>query len=123
VLRVTADTNIFISALIFRGGKPFHLLELARKGSISLTVSRAILDEMEGVLARKFNWPPEDIADARRRITAAARTVEPRVQLDIIKEDPPDNRILECAVEAGSDYIVSEDRICFGWAGTTVSRY
>jgi len=38
-----------------------------------------------------------------------ARTVTPAVQLDIIKEDPPDNRILECAVSAGADYIVSGD--------------
>jgi uncharacterized protein len=62
------------------------------------------------VLARKFNWPLEDIADARRRIAAIARTVESAVQLDIIKEDPPDNRILECAVGAGSEYIVSGDK-------------
>jgi putative PIN family toxin of toxin-antitoxin system len=110
VLRVTADTNIFISGLIFRSGKPFQLLELARDGKISLTVSEAILDEIGGVLARKFNWPPEDIADARKRIAAMARTVRPAVQLDVIREDPPDNRILECASAAGSDYIVSGDK-------------
>jgi putative PIN family toxin of toxin-antitoxin system len=68
VLRVTADTNILISALIFPSGKPSRLVELAREGNINLTVSSAILDEMGGVLARKFNWPLEDIADARRRI-------------------------------------------------------
>ena len=88
MLRATADTNIFISALIFPGGKPFRLLELARQGKISLTVSEAILDEIGGVLARKFNWQPEDIADARRRITGMARTAKPAIQLDVIKLDP-----------------------------------
>ena len=39
-----------------------------------------------------------------------ARTVTPAVQLDVVWEDPPDNRILECAVSAGSDYIVSGDK-------------
>ena len=29
---------------------------------------------------------------------------------DVIKEDPPDNRILECALEAGSEYIVTWDK-------------
>jgi putative PIN family toxin of toxin-antitoxin system len=72
VPRVTVDTNILISALLFPGGRPFQLLELAREGIIDLTVSSAILDEMGGVLARRFNWPLEDIADARRRITAIA---------------------------------------------------
>ncbi len=66
MLRVTVDTNIFVSALVFPGGKPFELLELAREGKINLTVSEAILDEIGGVLARKFAWPPEDIADARK---------------------------------------------------------
>jgi hypothetical protein len=67
VLRVTADTNILISGIIFPKGKPFHLLELAREGKINMTVSEPILDEMGDVLARKFGWPPHDIAEARRR--------------------------------------------------------
>jgi len=32
------------------------------------------------------------------------------VELDVIKEDPPDNRILECASTVGSDYIVTGDK-------------
>lgn len=85
MLRVTADTNIVISGLNFPKGKPFQFLELARVGKINLTVSDAILDE---------------IAEARKRITSIARTVKPAVQLEIINEDPPDNRILECARRA-----------------------
>jgi uncharacterized protein len=73
-------------------------------------VSEAILDEIGGVLARKFNWLPEDVAEARRWISGMARTAKPAIQLDVIKLDPPDNRILECAVAAGSDYIVSGDK-------------
>ena len=36
--------------------------------------------------------------------------VVPRQRLEIIKEDLDDNRILECAVEAKSDFIVSLDK-------------
>jgi len=43
-------------------------------------------------------------------LSEAARVVTPAVQLDAIKEDPSDNRVLECAVSAGSDYIVSGDK-------------
>jgi putative PIN family toxin of toxin-antitoxin system len=62
VIRVTADTNILISGMVFHGGKQFQLLELARKGKINLTVSEAILDEMADVLARKFKFTAEEIA-------------------------------------------------------------
>jgi predicted nucleic acid-binding protein len=74
VLRVTVDTNILISGINFPGGKPFQLLEMARAGTINLTVSDAILDEMADVLRRKFDFTPE------------------------------------CAVAAGSAYIVTGDR-------------
>ena len=47
--RVTADSNILISAFL-RGGKPLELLELARAGQIELSVSDPILDETARVL-------------------------------------------------------------------------
>jgi predicted nucleic acid-binding protein len=34
----------------------------------------------------------------------------PSQALTVISEDPDDNRILECAVQAGSEYIVSGDK-------------
>jgi uncharacterized protein len=110
VIRVTADTNVIVSGLNFRRGKPFELLELARTGKISLTVSEAILDEIEDVLQRKFAWTAEEAVKARNRVTAIARTIKPTVELNVIKEDPPDNRILECAVSSGADYIISGDK-------------
>ena len=110
MIRVTADTNIIISGMIFPHGKPFQLLELAREGKINLSVSVAILDEMSEVLVRKFRFTDEEVAEARRRIRAIARTVTPAVELNVVKEDADDNRILECAVSAGSDYIVSGDK-------------
>jgi len=110
VFRVTADANILVSGLNFPRGKPFQLLELSRTGKIDLAVSEAILAEMEDVLRRKFGWNDERIAIGRKRITDLARTVRPSMQLDVVKEDPDDNKILECASAAGSDFIVSGDK-------------
>ncbi len=110
MFRVTADTNILVSGLIYRRGKPFQLLRMALEGRINLTVSQPIIDEMADVLSRKFGMSMEFVSEAKEIVAEAARVVTPVVQLDIVKEDPPDNRILECAVSAGSDYIVSGDR-------------
>ncbi len=107
--RVTADSNIVISALTYPGGKPSQLLDLAREGEIILAVSEAILDEIADVLARKFKFTPERLAVSRKFITEVAQTVHPSTRLEVIREDPDDDRILECAVAAGSDYIVSGD--------------
>lgn len=75
-----------------------------------MTVSQAIIDETADVLARKFGASADDIAEAKAIIADAARMVTPTVQLDVVKEDPPDNRILECAVTAGSNYIITGDK-------------
>src|SRR5579862_3544056 len=83
---------------------------MALEGEISLSVSQAILDEMADVLSRKFSASPQEVAEATTIVRQAARVVTPSVQLDVIKEDPPDNRVLECAVTAGSDYIVTGDK-------------
>lgn len=110
MLSATADTNVLVSALAYRRGKPQEFLRLALDGKINLTVSQHILDELADVLARKFDATNEEISDAKAIVRAAARTVQPSVEIDVIKNDPVDNRILECAVSAGADYIVTGDK-------------
>ena len=44
------------------------------------------------------------------KLLSLCHHVSPTVTLNIIKEDPDDNRILECAATAGSDFVVSEDK-------------
>jgi len=48
--------------------------------------------------------------DARLRLLALANHVKPAEALSVIREDPDDDRILECATAANSEYIVSEDK-------------
>jgi putative PIN family toxin of toxin-antitoxin system len=107
-VRITADTNIYVSAFQF-GGKPLELLELARAGAIHLTVSEPILEELKGVLKQKFQRSDDDLRAIEEQIRSFAELVTPTRTLDVIKEDPPDNRILECAEDGKSEYIVSGD--------------
>ena len=107
--RVVADTNILVSALQF-GGKPKQLLDLAVDGQIELAVSEAIIAEALRVLRDKFERTPEWLAEADRQIRVVARLVEPTESITAIEADPTDDRILECAVAAESEVIVSGDR-------------
>jgi uncharacterized protein len=109
VLSATLDANILVSGLAYPRGKPFQLLRRAIEGDFNLTVSQPIVEETLDVLSRKFGFPAEDIAEARALIEESARIVAPAVELDVIQEDPDDNRVLECAVSAGADYIVTGD--------------
>jgi uncharacterized protein len=110
VLRITADTNVIISALNF-SGNPARILDMAEAGEIRLAISNDILNEAEGVLQRpKFGWTQEQVDGAIRGLSAFAEHVEPKQRIDVVKEDPTDNRILECAAASGSEYLVSGDK-------------
>ena len=62
------------------------------------------------VLRDSFGWDGYRINHLKQTLSRIANQVAPVHALDVIKEDPSDNRILECAAEAGSDYIVTWDR-------------
>lgn len=106
--RVVADSNILISAFL-RGGKPLELVEFARAGQIELGVSDAILDETGRVLKTKFKVPDEDVQQFREALVGFARCVSPAETLHAVPADETDNRILECAVAAGSETVVTGD--------------
>lgn len=106
--KVTADTNIYISALNF-GGNPERILTLARAGLVELAISNAILSEIERVLTLKFHWASGPLQDALLEIASYTTRIRPAKKLYVITTDPADNRILECAIEARSECIVSGD--------------
>jgi len=107
--RVVLDTNIYISAIIY-GGKPEEIFLLAKQREIILFVSTAILAEVAAKLTDKFRWNPADVADFIREIGESATVLRPEKVLKVIREAEADNRVLECALLADADYIVSGDR-------------
>lgn len=107
-LRVVFDTNIFISAIIF-GGNPRQCLELARSGDIKLFTSKAILLEITRNLG-KFDWNSQEVRDVIEGLGKFTTVVAPEGKINLIYKHPKDNIILECALEAEADYIVSGDK-------------
>ena len=117
MLCVVADTNVYISAFNF-AGPPRELFHLARGRLFALAISPPNYREMERVLAGKFGWPNGDIREVRRLMRGFVSLVEPDVSIDVVTEDPTDNRILECAVAARADFVVTGDGHLL-----TLSRY
>jgi uncharacterized protein len=108
VIGITLDSNIYISGLIF-GGKPLRILEMGLDGRADIAISEEILRETLGIMRHKFKLPEERVAQARQYIEAATRRVSPTENVNVVS-DPPDNRILECAQAAGSEFIITGDQ-------------
>ena len=108
-MRVVLDTNVIVSGLNFPGNERL-VLELALRGRFELYVSTFILEEAAGVLGRKFNWDAERSSQALRALGNAATVIYPRRLPEVFEGGHADNRVLECAVEASADYLVTGDR-------------
>ena len=107
--KVVFDTNVYISALITSGKQAEKAWLLAVEGQWEVYTSVAILTETAGKLRGKFGWEDEWIRKALRHIARIAKVIKPTIRLEIQKDDP-DNRILECAIHAGAEVIVTGDR-------------
>ena len=107
--KVLLDSNIFISALGWKG-KPRVIFEKCLHGELELVTSADQLDELMRVMDYpKFNFTEEQKQTMLGIITAIATVVEIPKELEVIEEDPDDDIILETAAVGNVDYIVSGD--------------
>jgi len=108
-VRIVLDTNVLISALLF-GGNPREILDRVIRGEVILCLSEPILTELGNVLQRsKLGFPHTIVNQIVTELSAISELVLPEERIQEIKVDEADNYILECAVEAHADYIVSGD--------------
>lgn len=108
-MKVVFDTNVLVSALAFPGGRGEEALRRIIDERDELVISKPILDELLGVLARKFSRDAEELAHAAVFLTALAVLEKPTRRLRVLKDDA-DNRVLECALAGRVDAIVTGDQ-------------
>ncbi len=108
MIKAVIDTNVFLSA-IFWSGKPFEIVRLAFSQKITGVTSMAILEELEQKLLKKFNYPKDQTERYLQLVLKEFVVVEPKQKVNVV-EDPADNKIIEAALEANADYIVTGDK-------------
>lgn len=106
---VVFDTNIFVSAFGFPGGRAQDAVDRIVSGRDQLVLSQAIMAELADVMARKLRRQPGEIFRALVYFDSLGAMVVPKRRLNVVR-DGPDNRILECAVSAGAEAIVTGDK-------------
>lgn len=109
MITAVADTNIYLSAILF-GGPCETILGMARAGLIELYHSPAIERELRRTLHGKFRWSELQIQDALMELRAVSHRVLPTLHLAAIVQDDTNHRILECAVAAQADYLITGDK-------------
>ena len=72
-------------------------------------ISNYIIDEIRKVLVRDFNLEKQEIKDIVNAVLYFTHLIEPKESVTVIKDDPKDNKILDCALACNADYIISQD--------------
>ena len=108
-MRVVFDTNIFISAFAIPAGNVEEVYLHTIQGTFELITTVAILTDTVEILQAKFDWSDDKVEQLVKTISRTATVLKTRPHLHVL-QDERDNRILECAMAAHADYLVTGDR-------------
>lgn len=114
MIRAVLDTNVIISGLLWNG-PPRKILEAADEERLFLFTSRPLLEELAYVLQRpKFKMflgrRGLDFGSALAQVVHLTHLIVPRAFSEaVVTEDPSDDMVLECAVTAAADMVVTGD--------------
>jgi putative PIN family toxin of toxin-antitoxin system len=108
-VRAVFDTNILISGMLWRGA-PYRCLLASRAGLVDLILSPPILEELRKVLVAKFRHSEAQADEALAVIHQTATVVDIPGRLQVVKDDPEDDKFLETAQAGGARYVVSGDQ-------------
>ncbi len=108
--RVVVDTNVFVSS--FFGGNPRKIVDLWKSGQVTICLSKPIIDEYAEVLQRLGLQNERELGELLNlfarglHVLFSANTPE----LHLVKEDPDDDKFIECAVALKADFVISGDK-------------
>ncbi len=110
-MKVEIDTNVFVSAVLFKG-KPGRLVPLWQRGEITFLLSTEILKEYIGVLSYpKFKLTEKEIKHIiEKELVPFIQPAKLKTKVDIIRQDPSDNKFLSLAVDGKADCLISGDK-------------
>jgi putative PIN family toxin of toxin-antitoxin system len=113
-VRIVLDTNVIVSALIWRG-PPYELLQMAIDGVADLCTSLPLLDELHEVLMRdhlstRLGQRHVSVEDAVTLYGDLAFIVSPILTPRVVPGDADDDHVIAAAIAARADLLVSGDR-------------
>jgi putative PIN family toxin of toxin-antitoxin system len=110
-MRIVLDTNVFVSGIFWDGNFCSRIIEKWKDGKFELISSVAIIDELVKTLRNfKIQMPEEMIEEWKNLIIENSTIIEPTIELNIVKDDPDDDKFLEVGVTGNVDLIISQDK-------------
>ncbi|MBU3913249.1 MAG: putative toxin-antitoxin system toxin component, PIN family [Nanoarchaeota archaeon] len=110
ITKIVFDTNVLISSTLWDNSVAQKFLFKCIKENVQIFSSQEIIEEYKEILARDFDYKEQEIGEIFERVLQFLNLVTPSKKVDVVKEDPDDNTIIECALESKAEYIISYDK-------------
>ena len=110
--KVVLDTNIVVSAAICEDGNPAKVFEMLLLEEITNHTTEQIIDEIKKVMARPKITKRLSMVEVGFIVSNFERfsqKIKTKEVINEVKDDPDDNKFIECAVAASADYIITGD--------------
>ncbi|MFT5129790.1 MAG: putative PIN family toxin of toxin-antitoxin system [Rhodothermales bacterium] len=108
-MKVVCNTNVLVSGILF-GGHCRSIIRLVSEGRTQGYTSAPLIHELEEVLIRpKFRLVSEQVAAILEVVRESFATVIPTEAISVVTDDPDDDAVIEAAVAAGAEIIISGD--------------
>lgn len=110
MIRAVLDTNTIVSGIGW-SGPPQKILDTAVNGDFVLLTSPDLLEELRRVLSypRLHALPQDRVQEVLALLPLVAQIVETEEKISVIRQDPADNRVRECAVAGEATHVVTGD--------------
>jgi len=115
--RVVLDTNVAVAAVRSRRGASFRVLSLVGSGKFEIALSVPLILEYEDALLRNLeeaNLTRGDVRDILDYVCSVAQLQQIFFLWRPFLRDPRDDMVLEVAVAAGCEAVVTHNRKDFG---------
>lgn len=110
MIKVVLDTNILLSSTLWNNSEAQKLLFKLIRKNVQIYSSVEILSEYQEVLKRDFDYSDKEISYIMEKIFTFTTLIIPKKRIDVVKDDPDDNKIIECAIESSSKNIITYDK-------------
>ena len=110
MIKVVLDTNILLSSTLWNNSEAQKLLFKLIRKNVQIYSSVEILSEYQEVLKKDFDYSDKEISYIVEKIFTFTTLIKPKKRVDVVKDDPDDNKIIECAIESSSKNIITYDK-------------
>ena len=108
-MKILFDSNILISAGVFKSKNLLEILEIIKRKKFTLILSDSVISETKGVVRSKFARFENRFLEFFKTVEYELFIIDETIKSDVDISDPKDRHVILTAQQAGVDVLITGD--------------